>query len=238
MSLAFPVTRWSLIRRLGDGPEATAVLLELYFDSIARYLKSRFPQETRTGDLDDIIQEVVLHVLEHPLPLSAARPGAGSRFRYLLMTVAMNAARNALRTHRRRVGRMTPTGAIDDEADQALHAALADQGNPLVEAAMDRAWAESVLDQAWNDLRSWAGEGLLEVECIDVLEHSLVQAKTVRQMAPELGISPATCQRRLARGRTFLKRAITDRLTQAGEIPRDADPALACDLLLDLLRRP
>ncbi len=236
MSLSFPATRWSLIGRLGETPEATAILLELYFDSIARYVRMRFPDEARTGDLDDVVQEVAIHVMERPDLLAGARPGLGSRFRHLLMTVALNAARNALRTRRRRRGKDVQVAEVEDISDSASIAGHVDASSPQVDAAMDRAWAESVLEQAWNDLRAWADQGLLEAECIPILEQSLLTGASVRDLAPAMGLSPATCQRRLARGRTFLQRAIVDHLVQAGELPRDADPARACEVLLGFLR--
>ena len=238
MSLIFPATRWSLIGRLGDHPEATTILLELYFDSIERYLRFRFPEEVRSGELDDVVQEVAVNLMERPALLAVAKPGTGSRFRYLLMTVAYNAARNALRTRRRRRSKDAHLPDADHGEELSLSDLLEDTQSEHVDTAMDRAWAESVLDQAWNDLRAWAGEGLLEPACVTILEHSLLQGLSVRDMAPLVALSPATCQRRLARGRTFLQRAITDRLLQAGELPADADPVRACDVLLDLLRRP
>ena len=238
MTLNFPATRWSLIGRLGETPEATSILLELYFDSIDRYVRQRFPEEVRTGELDDVVQEVAIHLMERPDLLAGARPGMGSRFRYLLMTVALNAARNALRTRRRRRGKDIQVADASDGIAVSVTAALAYETSPQVDAAMDRAWAESVLEQAWNDVRAWADQGLLEAECVPVLEHSLLTGMSVRDMAPTMGLSPATCQRRLARGRTFLQKAIVDHLIQAGELPREADPARACELLLDLLRQP
>ncbi len=42
--------------------------------------------------------------------------------------------------------------------------------------------------------------------------------------------------RRLARGRTYLQKAITDRLRQAGEISIAEDGASACEVLLGALR--
>lgn len=236
VSLSFPATRWSLIGRLGQTPEATSILLELYFDSIGRYVRHRFPEESRTGELDDVIQEVAIHVMERPDLLVAARPGMGSRFRYLLMTVAYNAARNALRTRRRRRGKDIQAPDPTEAIATSLSESPIDESSPQVGAAMDRAWAESVLDQAWNDLRAWTDQGLLEVECIPVLEHSLLTGLSVRDMAPIMGLSSATCQRRLARGRTFLQRAIVDHLIQAGELPATADPARACEVMLGLLR--
>ncbi len=237
MSLNFPMTRWSLVGRLGATPEATSILLELYFDSIARYLRQRFPEEVRTGDLDDVIQEVFVHVLDHPSVLSTAKPGIGSRFRYVLMTVAFNAARNALRTRRRRRSKDARVIVGPDGDDIALSDGVIDDATEHADVAMDRAWAQSVLEQAWNDLRAWSDQGLLESDCVSILEDSVMRGMSVRDAASARGLSPATCQRRLARGRTFLQRAIVDRLTQAGEVPSDADPARAYTVLLDLLRR-
>jgi DNA-directed RNA polymerase specialized sigma24 family protein len=230
--IGFPDTRWSLIGRLALQPDQAAVVMDLYADSIGRYLKLKFPGE---ADLDDIVQEVLLHLFEHPELMATAEPGAGSRFRYLLMTLAWNAARNRLRERWRRQQHERPGIGGSDEPDEPVSAERAVE-TPAETPAMDRAWAESLLAQAWTDVRGWADDGTLESQIPVLLEEHLVHGRNLRDLAASLNLPLATCHRRLARGRTFLQKAIVDRLRQAGEICGDDDGASACALLLDLLK--
>lgn len=234
MSVRFPETRWSLIRRLGDRPEDAATLVDLYCDGIVRYLRRRLDHDLSADDVDDIAHEVLVQLLEHPEVLAQARPGPGSRFRYLLMTVAYNAARNVWRARRRNAARTVAT-EHPDRTEPGAEAAAAPEPEAL--RAMDRAWAESLLTSAWNDVRGLADERRLEPEAVAILEDSLVRGIGLRRIAQARGLTLPTCQRRFARARTYLQQAITARLRQAGELPPGADPASACDLLLDVLRR-
>jgi len=101
---------------------------------------------------------------------------------------------------------------------------------------MDRAWAESLLEQAWADVRGWASDGTLEVEIPTILHEYLVVGGNLRDLAARLSMPLATCHRRLARGRTYLQKAIIDRLRQSGELTADEDAAAACAVLLEILK--
>ncbi len=224
--IGFPDTRWSLIGRLALEPSEASVVMDLYSSAIARYLRRKFPQEL---DLEDVIQEVLLHLFEHPELMAAAQPGGGSRFRYLMMTLAWNewpAIACASADARRSRERAAPPEAVDEHSSSVV---AADHGS------MDRAWAESLLAQAWTDLRGWASDGTLEREIPTLLQEHLVRGRNLRDIAAELRLPLATCHRRLARGRTYLQKAIVDRLCQAGELGVDGDPASACALLMDIL---
>ncbi|MBA3847161.1 MAG: sigma-70 family RNA polymerase sigma factor [Planctomycetes bacterium] len=194
MSIRFPDTRWSLIRRIGDRPEDAAIVVDLYCDGIVRYLHLRLGGQAGPADIDDIAQEVLLHLLEHPQVLAEARPGAGSRFRYFLMTVAFNAARNEIRSRRRDAAHAEP---LPDEAAHTVTAA--ESPEPEFIRVMDRAWAQSVLTSAWKDLRALAAEGGLEPEALAVLEDSLLRGQGLRAIAEARRLSLPTCQRRFAR---------------------------------------
>lgn len=218
----FPETRWSLIGRLGDPGAQATLVLDLYAGSIARYLRRKCPHEP---DVEDLIQEVLMHLCAHPELMASATPGSGSRFRHLLMTLAWDEARQRLqerwgRQRHEQVSPAPPEQAAPPDAD-AL--------------AMDRAWAETLLQQAWNDVRGWASDGTLEPDIPEVLQEHLVRGRNLRDCAQRLGLPLATCHRRLARGRTYLQRAIIDRLRQAGELDPQEDPQMACAHLLRLL---
>ncbi|HYE04835.1 MAG TPA: hypothetical protein VEL07_04860 [Planctomycetota bacterium] len=235
--MVFPDTRWSLIGRLAEHPDQAAMVVDLYADSVARYLRLKFPREAIGSAFDDLCQEVLLWLLQHPDLLARARPGEGSKFRYLVMTLSANTARNFLRrgwTHARH------EHLADDEKGAAAEAlaTVADCSSLPASATdeMDRAWAEALLAAAWSDVRAWAADGTLEPEVPRLLEAHLVQGRNLRDLAKDLGLPLATCHRRLARGRTFLQKAIVDRLRQAGELSAQGDETAACDLLLAVLR--
>ncbi len=194
-AIAFPATRWSLVGRAPTGDVGT--LVELYADCIGRYLRLRFP-EVGGADLDDLVQDVLIHLLERPDLLAAARPREGGRFRYFLATVAFNHARNVLRARRRAAHHLRPLP--DGDGDD--HGAAT--------TAMETAWETSVLAAAWADLRGWAAAGLIAAEAPDLLQAHLA-GEAIRGLAQRSGQSPATCQRRIAQARTWLRHAIEQR---------------------------
>lgn len=223
MSGDFPATRWSLVAAAADGAGA---LLALYAEPIARYLAMKLPEAVRDRRIDDVVQETLLWLAEHPEALSRARPGAvadgrPSRFRWYVMTLAFNQARNALRRLRDRV---EDAAAVEDAAEAPAEAAR----------EMDRAWAQAVLADAWRDLAGWAAQGACEADVPEAARLHLGEGLGVRAIADRLGIPLATCHRRIARGRALLRQAIADRLRAAGEA--EDDEQAACDALLDLLR--
>ena len=151
------------------------------------------------------------------------------------MTLAYNAARNALRryTHGREMN-----SAMGEDGETTVAEALAIARQPTNEAvlAMDRAWAESVLAAAWRDISAWADDGTLEAEIPRILRENLMDGRNLRDICADLDMPLATCHRRLARGRTYLQKAIADRLRQAGEINLTEDGSAACEVLLGALR--
>lgn len=225
---AFPDTRWSLIAALPGQPQQVAALVGVYADAIAAYLRGKLAGE-RAERIDDVVQEVLLDLLRKPEVLAQAQPGQGSRFRYYLMNLAWLAALNALRRHRRHeLDRAVESGGDEPSRVEGLAADLP----PPERAAMDRAWALGVIHGAWDDLRAQAGDGRLEPEALRVLQRNLGDGAGLREIAAELGMSTATCQRRCARARAALQEAISERLRLAGELGASEDPAAACELLL------
>lgn len=60
-------------------------------------MRAKFPDWRQRGDLDDLIQEVLLSFMRNAKTLQRVSPANGGRFRYVLMRVAYNPARNARR---------------------------------------------------------------------------------------------------------------------------------------------
>ncbi len=224
LTSVFPATRWSLIARLTEQPEAVREVVEIYADAVARYLVMKFPREHGAGRLDDVVQEVLLALIEKPEVLARARRGDGSRFRYLLMRVAHNAARNAVRRLADR--HLVVSQTVAEWADDAETLATPDPG-------MDQAWARSLIDIAWDELRAWVREGVVPADCLIVAETHLLHGAHLRDIAADQGIGLGTCHRRLARARHLLRRSIIDHLRATGEIGADEDEETACDAILD-----
>lgn len=218
MPIDFPATRWSLIARLPGQPQQAAVLLGLYADAIGAYLQLRLAGE-RPERVADVVQEVLLELLGRPEALARAQPGPDSRFRHWLMHLAWNSARNHLRA-----GRRQDAASLDAEAPA-----------PEQRAAMDRAWALSVVQQAMDDLHRAVAAGGIEAEALTVLTANLVEGRSLREIAAGSGLSLATASRRLAAARQFLQRAIAERLRLAGELAAGEDEAVAGERLLEAL---
>jgi DNA-directed RNA polymerase specialized sigma24 family protein len=201
MTLPFPDTRWSLVASVGNGSLPAGRLVGLYADAVARYLRVRFPDQPGYA-VDDAVQEVLVWLLEHPDVLARAAPGPGSRFRHWLMAVCQRAARNAFRRH------VQGGPAIDPE--------IAAPEQP-VDAGMDRAWAESVLQGAWRDLDGLVRSGVLDPQCLAAVEDHLVRGMTIRAIATARGLGLGTAHRRLQSGLAALRSGIQERLGAAGD---------------------
>jgi RNA polymerase sigma factor (sigma-70 family) len=192
--LVFPQTRWSLVGKVAGG--GAGPLIERYATGIAAYLKLKFP-DLPGPDLDDVTQEVLLHLLSHPDLLTGAKASDHGRFRYYLATVAFNQARNVVRSLRR----------------SAAHQAHLDHEPTFVPTEVDQAWESAALTAAWQDLRGWVASGEIEAEAVDLLERHLGEGIPLRDLAHASGLSLATCQRRVAKARTWLQEAVQIRLS-------------------------
>jgi RNA polymerase sigma factor (sigma-70 family) len=205
------------------------VLIGLYADAVGTYLARKLAGE-KPERIEDTVQEVLLDLLGKPEVLARARPGSGSRFRYYLMNLAWYSALNVLRHARRRDH--VSLDAVTDDEDHALAERLTgDVPAPDQQQAMDRAWAVSVVQQALDELKRWTRDGTLEPEAFAVLQAQFIEGKGLREIGAELGLSAATCSRRLAKARTLLQQAIADRLRLAGELGDREDAAQACAVL-------
>ena len=232
MPVEFPATRWSLIARLPDQPQQAAAVVGLYADAVGEYLHRRLSGEQRER-VDDVVQDVLLDLMRKPELLARAQPGSGSRFRYYLMNLAWLSALNALRHERRRTHLSANIEAAD--GSMLVDRTAGELPAPDQQAAMDRAWALSVLQQAIDDLKRWSQDGTLDPEAFAVLRANLIEGRNLRDVAAEMGLPLTSCHRRLAKARMLLQQAIVERLKLAGELGEHEDPAQAAAVLMDLV---
>ena len=188
-------------------------LLEDYAPAIEIYLRRRMANEANRESIDDIVQEVLLELFNKQDVLAKAQQGDKSRFRYLLMRVAYNAARNARRRIQRGNDRMVSIG--DDtimgllEPDRDL--------NAEEQISMDRAWGLSIVEQAIIDCTGWCEKNQSDQEAVMALKLELEEKLNQRDIAQRLNLSLATAHRRLARGRMLIRKAMIDHLITMGE---------------------
>jgi DNA-directed RNA polymerase specialized sigma24 family protein len=226
MCADFPATRWSLIARLPDQPLQAAVVLGLYADAIGAYLARRLSGE-RAELVADVVQEVLTDLLGRSEVLARAQPSAGGRFRYWVMDLAWASARNALRRLRRHTA-----GAVAVAVEHLPEEA----SSPDHQAVMDRVWAWSVVQQAFDEVRQAAQDGRLDPLAAQVLEDHLVRGEGLRAITRRIGMPLATASRHLAAARRLLQSAIAERLRLAGELAAGEDDLVAGERLLESLR--
>lgn len=221
----FPGTRWSLVYALKDGStDAMVRILQLYAPSIEIYLRRRLVNEVPFHLLDDIIQDVLLDLYERKEVLAQAQPGDSSRFRYLLMRVAYNAARNARRKLQRGDRCSAPTAVLESSSEALDVTAVGEDLSVSERRAMDRAWGLSIVQQAVRDCLAWSDEKPTDQEAIAAVRLEWEEAVSQREIAKRLKLSLATAHRRLATGRMLVRRAMIDHLIALGECI-DADHA-------------
>ncbi len=224
MTESFPDTRWSVIGRLttdDPGGDHARLLVGTYADAVARYLRLRL-RGCALALVDDVIQDVLAHLLRHPEVLARAQPGLGSRFRYYIMALARNEARNALR-------RLRPDSTLPLTE-------VVDPNETQPDGDMDRAWATSVLTAAWDELRAQGAAGIIPPDVVTLTEAHFIGGRSLRDLATAGPASLATCSRRVAQGRMLLQQAIVERLRLVGELDAEITPAQAGARMLEHFR--
>lgn len=217
----FPPTRLSELHNVANDQQQLSLLIEHYAPAIRAYLGIKFPHDD-PAFIDDLSQEVALRMLQQPQLFEQPK----GRFRYLLMRVAFNHARNARRQLNQRLE--TTSEFIDDESG-AEHDVVDIEH-------MDAAWAMSLVDLALHDCAGWETLGIIDEHSAAMLTASLREGLGVRALAERFGLSKATCARRIASARQYLIKAIVDQLRAAGEIDEHDGPDAAHDILRQALR--
>lgn len=216
--MAFPTTRWTLVRA-ARAPEvrkrALDELLGLYWQPVYAYLRRR---GLDAEDAEEVVQELFAALLS-PGALDRPDPARGR-----LRSWLCGAAEHTL-AHRREAERAQKRGggaravSLDTEGMEAW---LADT-SASAEEAFHRAWADGVLQRALASLRT---EHADRVAVIDAVFAS-AEPPAYRDLAAANGMSVPQLKSFVFRARGRLRELALAEVRETVATPEDADAELA-----------
>jgi len=153
---AFPTTRWTLILAAKSSPEARREALEQLMRAYWRPLFVFFRKKgLDDGAAQDAVQELLAQVIERDA-MSKLSPERG-RLRAYLRTMAGHLLING---YERGSAAKRGAGGIHVELDDRLSAQLSDDAAESADQAFDRAWAQSLMNQALARLKAEFDSGV------------------------------------------------------------------------------
>jgi RNA polymerase sigma-70 factor (ECF subfamily) len=198
----FPPTQWSQLVALQDGqaPQRAAILERLarrYWRPVYYYVRALRP--VSPADAQDLTQQFFARLLSGGR-LSSLSPERGS-FRGFLKTALRNFVVNAHDGPRARARLVFAF----DEAD----AAWPGHGNAGPEEAFDRAWAQTVLDEALARLKEELAFKRKELQYELFAAYCLGDEEvTQKALAARFSVTEAQVEHHLAEARRRLRRAV------------------------------
>lgn len=218
----FPDTRWSLILRLRESRDSLS-REETLREILSAYWPPLYASLRRSGlDADAAMEEIhdfVLHLADGGL-LARADASRG-RLRSLLWH-ALKQHRIDGHRHRTRAkrGGLTPPLSLDALQGEEVHLGTFDAAlGP--EEAFDLRWAQAVLGNAWNQLRSEnAGH-----PAFDALAPALAASPgaPLAALAASAGLSPAAASAALYRWRRRLRDLVIEEISRTVGTRADLD---------------
>lgn len=149
MSLAFPSTKWTLVRRLAD-PEtckdAFQVLCEKYWGPVFAFLCRRYQR----ADAEDITQEFFFTVMKQEL-FQRANPTEGKLRSWLLKSLEYCLANRARSLNSLKRGGQVKIAGLQEEAIRDQYQGIADNAQSPIDA-FDKAWLTSLLHSTLESL--------------------------------------------------------------------------------------
>lgn len=153
MSLAFPSTKWTLVRKLAD-PEtckdAFQTLCEKYWGPVFAYLCKRY----QTADAEDITQEFFFVVMKQDL-FQRANPAEGKLRSWLLKSLDYCLANRARSLSSIKRGGRATIGGLDEAQRAEFQGIAAEARSPT--DAFDKAWLNSLLHNTVQSLAQQYG---------------------------------------------------------------------------------
>jgi RNA polymerase sigma factor (sigma-70 family) len=149
MSLVFPSTQWTLVRRLADpetSEDAFQILCKKYWGPVYAFLCRRY----QSADAEDITQEFFFVVMRQEL-FQRANSAEGKLRSWLLKSLDYCLANRSRSLHSaKRGGRVTICGLEDEGLRNELQGIAADAPTPA--DAFDKAWLTSLLHNTLESL--------------------------------------------------------------------------------------
>lgn len=217
----FPVTAWTLVRRLQAGEaaptaeEALDSLCKTYWQPVRRYLRALGCREEEAAD---VTQEFFASFLRNG-GFERANPELSK-----LRTFIKLAAGNFLTNHWRNQSTQRRGGGVTAEnIDEVPEIAEAERS--LAEQAYDRAWAQAVLSRALSKVESgYARRGRTEV--FEAIKGGLLRPGGITDapaVAEKLGIPEAQVRLAVYRARQRLAESLRSEVAATVESAADAD---------------
>lgn len=227
--VAFPSTRWTLVRSMQKGGEAEAA--QALNDICRHYWYPIYAFTRRNGfsrhDAEDITQAFFQRVITSEAILDA-REEKG-RLRSFMLALLKRIISNHIRhlSAEKRGGSPAATLSFDDEsAEDRYLAEPADVRDPA--ALFDRAWAAEVLADAEQMLRTDFARGN-NLDDFERLREYLPQgdnATPYPELAASMGISDSALRLQIHRMRKRYARCIEDQIKQTVSSPEEAKAEL------------
>lgn len=221
-------TCWTVIRGAAEGNgRDREEFARRYATAVRAYLGSRWGGTPHLQEIDDAVQEVFLECFRPEGALARADPARAGGFRAFLYGVVRNVALRAERKAARQ--RVRPA----DESFDPDRLAGDDDGPSRI---FDRAWAESLIEQAGAKQAERAAEaGEDATRRVDLLRLRFRDGLPIREIADRWSMNPARLHKEYARAREDFLDALRDVVAfhhpgTPGEIDRE------CARLLELLR--
>ena len=149
MSLAFPSTKWTLVRKLADpdaSKDAFQTLCEKYWGPVFAYLCQRY----QVADAEDITQEFFFVVMKQEL-FQRANPAEGKLRSWLLKSLDYCLANRSRALNSVKRGGRVSIGGLEEETLRTQFRGIAAEARSPADA-FDKAWLTSLLHNTVESL--------------------------------------------------------------------------------------
>lgn len=194
-------TCWIAIRGAAAGDDIERDrFARRYAPVIRSYLDARWRQKRRAQEIEDAIQDVLFECLRMGGALEKVDPSRPGGFRAFLYGITRNVAH---RWEERGYGR-------EKRLETAEQSAVPDD-QPELSQAFDRAWARSIVRQAW-DLQEERAEarGPDAIRRVDLLRARFEGGKPIREIAKEWNMPADVLHHEYAQARKEFQDALRE----------------------------
>jgi DNA-directed RNA polymerase specialized sigma24 family protein len=217
----FPTTRWTLVRRAGDGAGERRIVLDALF---AQYWGPAYAYVRRKGlareDAEDAVQGFFTRLFERGFP-NGLDPARGRLRGYLRVALDRYLVNEHYRRRAVKRGGDLPPPAALERVEAALAAPVDDPA-----AAYDREWAVGVLERSLERLQVEYADGRRRGDPQAILRFfSFDESPSYAEGAAACGIPIPRFKAALHRARARYRQLVREELASAGGGSTDEDVA-------------